>query len=152
MRSAITIALAVALYLARAEDLAVAAPSIAVSAAAGASELTMDGEGASATHVVKIADATLSTDGAAGLTVRITAGLLTNPGGHTAVPFQVLLVNHGASAPAESAFTTPAAMTLVWSTAAAGTVDKDLYIKYRPAPLQDPGAYTGTIDLDVSDN
>ena len=141
-----------ALVLTAATPVVAASPSVTVSPSAAAGALDMDGEGGSLTHVVKIADVTLSTDARTGLTVSITAGVLTRIDGRTPVRFQVLLVPRGGSAPAPAAFTTPSTMTYVWSTTAPGAVDKDLYIKYTAARLQSPGTYTATVDIDVTDH
>jgi hypothetical protein len=144
--------LVTALVLTAAPPVAAASPSVAVSSSAAAGGLVLDGEGGSLTHVVKIADVTLSTDARMGLTVSITAGVLTTSNGRTPVRFQVLLVPRGGAAPPPAAFTTPSTMIYVWSTTAPGAVDKDLYIKYTPARLQSPGAYTANVDIDVTNN
>jgi hypothetical protein len=132
--------------------LAFAERSVTVAAGSAAGDLPMDGEGTASTHVVKIADLTLSTDAANGLTVFITSGNLTNAGGHTPVAFQVLLVSDGASAPPSSSFTTASGTSYTLPTSTAGTVEKDLYIKYHPASLQDPGMYSAQVDISVVDN
>jgi len=132
--------------------LALAEPSVTVSASSAAGDLPMDGQGTASTHVVKIADLTLATVDADGLTVYITSGNLTNAEGRTPVAFQVLLVNDGASAPSPSSFTTASGTSYTLPTGAAGTVEKDLYIKYAPASLQDPGVYSAHVDISVVDN
>jgi hypothetical protein len=131
--------------------LALAAPELAVSATAGASNLTMDGAGSSSTRIVKIADLSLSTDDEQGLTLSVSSGSLTKAGG-SPVPFQVALVADEAAAPSAAAFTTSSGGTLFHSTGGAGSLGLDLYIKYRSANLQDPGAYSASIDLGVVDN
>lgn len=131
---------------------ALATPSVTATATSGATVLVLDGEGSATTHVVKIADVSLWTDAAAGLTVSISSGSLTKADGRTPIPFQVLLVDDGAAAPAAAAFTTPSGTTYTWSSTSAGSFERDLYIKYTPASLQDPGAYTASVDLSVVDN
>lgn len=131
---------------------AFAVPSVTVSPDAGAGALVLDGTGSSTTRIVKIADVSLWTDAAGGSIVSITPGSLTKADGRTPVPLQVVLVADGASAPLAAAFTTPAGTTYTWSSTGPGALERDLYIKYRPADLQDPGTYTASVDLDVVDN
>jgi hypothetical protein len=147
MRRIFTMALMLAMPV-----LAFAEPSVSVSAASAAGDLPMDGLGAASTHVVKIADVSLSTASSGGLTVSITSGQLANADGRTSVSFRVLLVNDGASAPSPSAFTTPSGDLYSVPTSSAGSVEKDLYIRYTPAALQDPGTYSATVNLSVVDN
>lgn len=144
--------LATVFALAATTSVALATPSVTVSPAAGAGALVLDGEGSSTTHVVKLADVSLWTDAANGFIVSISSGNLTKADGRTPVPFQVVLVADGASAPLASAFTTPSGTTYTWSSAGSGAIEKDLYIKYTPAGLQDPGAYIASVDIDVVDN
>jgi hypothetical protein len=147
---AIQVAVVLAIELTR-FGVAAAASAVTVQATAAAATLEVDGEGSASTHVVKVADVSLSSDGASGLTVYVTGASLTSTGGHP-IAFQLLLVADGATSPSPSDFTTPAGTTYVFSTSAPGTASRDLYIKYTPAALQDPGAYTATIDLSVVDN
>jgi hypothetical protein len=133
------------------DGLARATPSITVASTAGASGLTLDGQGSSSSRVVKVADLELSTDAASGLTVSITSGALTRAGG-SSIAFQVALVDHGASAPAAAAFTAASGAPYLFVTGGAVTLEKDLYIRYTAAALQDPGGYAAAIDLDVTDN
>lgn len=132
--------------------LAQAAPSVSVAATAGATGLDLDGEGSAGTHIVKIADLSASTDGAAGFTVSISSGELRKADGATPVPFQVALVADEGTPPAASAFTVPSSGTYTWYTAAPGAAARDLYIMYTPAALQDPGAYSATVDVSIIDN
>jgi len=117
----------------------------------GASGLVLDGRGIATTRIVKVAAISFSTDTAAGLTLTIASGSLTKAGG-TPVAFQVVLVARDAAAPSSGAFTTPSGSSYQVSTASPSTVERDLYIMYRAAALQDPGTYSATIDLDVFDN
>lgn len=144
--------LATVFVLAATASVALATPSMTVSPAAGNGGLILDGEGSSTTHVVKIADVSLSTDASNGFTVSISSGSLTKADGRTPVPYQVQLVADGAAAPLASAFTTPSGTALLWSSPVPGPVEMDLYVKYTPVPLQDPGPYTANIGLDVVDN
>jgi hypothetical protein len=137
--------------------LGAAAPASAGSAvtaqsSAGTSSLELDGRGTASTHIVKIAELSLSSDASVGLTLTITSGSLAKADGSTPVTFQVVLVNRAAQAPASAAFTTASGTPYLFSTHSAGTVEKDIYIKYAPAARQDPGSYSASVDLDVMDN
>jgi hypothetical protein len=128
-----------------------AAPSVTAQSTAGATNLGLDGQGNASTHIVKVADVSLSTDAANGFTVSITSGSLTKAGG-TPVAFQVALVDDNAAAPSAAAFTAASGSSYTFATGAAAAVARDLYIKYTPAPFQDPGAYAASIDIDIVDN
>ncbi|MBA3463590.1 MAG: hypothetical protein H0T46_26775 [Deltaproteobacteria bacterium] len=138
--------------LAATTAMASATPALIASSTGNPGALVMDGEGTSSTRIVKIATLTLSTDDGDGLTVSITSGSLTKADGRTPVPFQVVLVASGASAPVSGEFTTPSPTTYTWSNGGTGEVEMDLYIKYTSASLQDPGAYSASVDLVVVDN
>ena len=129
-----------------------ASPMVSAQSTANASTLAMDEHGVAATRVVKIANVVVSTTSSRGLTLSISSAKLSKSDGSTPVPFQVALVDHAAAAPSLAAFTTPSGATYTFSTATAGTVQRDLYIRYRLAPLQDPGSYAASINLDATDN
>jgi hypothetical protein len=129
-----------------------AAPSVTAQAVAGVTGLPMDGRGSASTHIVKIADISASTASTGGFTMSISSGNLTKGDGSTPVAFQVVLVAQGASAPSSSAFTTASGTTYRLITSDAGSVDRDLYIKYTPASLQDPGTYSAAVQIQVQDN
>lgn len=101
--------------------------------------------------IVKVADIAMSTNNEQGLTLTVTSGSLTKTGG-TAIPFQVSTVDDAASPPASGDFLVSSGTSYTVGSIDAGVLDVDLYIKYSPATLQDPGYYDGTIDLTVSDN
>jgi hypothetical protein len=102
-------------------------------------------------QIVKVADVNMSTNNEQGLTLTASSGNLSKTGG-TSIAYQVTSVADGASAPAGSAFTIASGEDYTVGTTAAGAADVDLYIKYSPASLQDPGDYAGSITLTVSDN
>ena len=151
--SRVLIMSAVALGLvAAASGLAHAVPSVTAAATAGASGLDLDGEGSSGQHIVKVADLSASTTGENGFTVSISSGSLANTDSATSVPFQVTLVADGAAAPSAANFTIPSGNSYAWVTASSGSAARDLYILYTPAALQDPGAYSASVDLSIIDN
>jgi hypothetical protein len=131
--------------------LANAAPDLVVSATANVNNLTMDGAGSSTIRIVKVANLSLSTINAQGFTLSVTSGSLTKAGG-SPIPFQVALVGDEVTAPTAAAFTVSSGGTLLHSTNIAGAQDVDLYIKYQSANLQDPGAYSASMNLNIIDN
>ena len=125
--------------------------SISVSATATASALPLDGEGSAGEHIVKVADLTIGTNNEQGFTLTATSGDLTKAGG-SSIAYQVTSVDDGTSAPASGDFLVASGSAYTYSTSGSGPGNQDLYIKYRPIALQDPGNYGGTITLTVADN
>lgn len=117
----------------------------------GAGTLDLDGDGTAAEHIVKAADMAITTNNEQGYTLSVTSGNLTSAGG-TPIAYQVATVADAAAAPATGDFTVTSGTAYTVATLAAGSVPKDLYIKYTPAALQDAGIYTATITLNVADN
>jgi hypothetical protein len=106
-------------------------------------------------QIVKVSSLHIDTNNAAGYKLTVTSGDLvgTNHPTVTPIAYQVEVVNGGAAA--ASTFGTASGVDYTTSTSAAnadGTNDKDLYIKYTPAALQNPDVYTATIGLSVIDN
>jgi hypothetical protein len=131
---------------------AIASSAVTVQTTAGATSLELDGRGSASTHIVKIAEISLTTNAASGLTATITSGSLVKLDSSTPVVFRIVLVDRDASPPSSAAFTIPSGTPYLYSTSAAGSVEKDAYIKYTPAALQDPGFYTASVEIDVVDN
>jgi hypothetical protein len=101
--------------------------------------------------IVKVSDIAMSTNNEQGLTLSATSGNLTKTGG-TTITFQVTSVPDGDAAPDTGDFAIATGSPYEVGTVVAGGDAVDLYIKYTPASLQDPGAYSGSIGLTVSDN
>lgn len=131
---------------------ALAVTSLTTSATSNADKLALDGTGSSSEHIVKVADLAITTDSPNGYTLSVSSGNLSNADGQTPIALQVTTVTDGAPAPGSAEFTTPSGSNYSVSTASAGQADQDLYIKYTPAALQDPGLYSASIALLVSDN
>jgi len=129
-----------------------ALPSLTTTATSIASNLVLDGIGNASEHIVKVADLTISTDNPNGHTLTVSSGNLTKADGITPITFQVTTVADGAPAPTSGEFITPSGSNYTASTSTAGQADKDLYIKYTPVVLQDPGSYSAAISLIVTDN
>lgn len=128
-----------------------ATPAITANPSSMASSLPLEGQGSTTAHIVEVATLTLSTDHTGGYTLMITAGDITKTGG-TPIAFQVTTVPANSAAPSAGAFTVPSSSLYLLSTSTTGTEDRDLYIRYTPGSLQDPGAYSGNISLTITDN
>jgi len=126
-------------------------PAITSSTTSVASNLTLDGEGNASTHIVKVANLELSTDDPDGLTLTIDSESLTKSG-ENSIPFQVTTVAADSGVPSASDFPVSSGSNYTVSTSSAGSSTKDLYIRYTPAALQDPGAYRTSISLVVTNN
>lgn len=121
--------------------------SITSTDTAGASALDLS----SGEKIVKVADLSMNTNNDQGLTLTATSGNLSKTGG-VSIAFQVTTVADAATAPLSAAFTVASGTNYTVSSSTAGTVAKDLYIKYTPGSTQDPGTYSGSISLTVADN
>lgn len=130
---------------------AIGLPSLSTSATMISTDLDLDGEGSASTHIVKIADITLSTDNASGLTLSVTSGSLTKVNG-TDIDFQVTTVQDDAAPPTAGDFTVASGNIYTYATVAAGAENRDVYIRYTPKELQDPGNYSAAVQLSVADN
>ncbi|MBD2775597.1 hypothetical protein [Iningainema tapete] len=131
---------------------AVAQPSITVSANSNNSNLNLAGEGNTLEYIVKVATLALSEFGANGFTLTVSlgnSGNLAKADGKTPIPFQVTTVPGGSNPPGVTAFSTPSGNNY---TVSSNLASLDLYIKYKPAALQDPGNYGSSLNLDVVDN
>lgn len=126
-------------------------PTIISSTTSVANNLILDGKGSARPHLVKIANLELSTADPDGFTLTISSQSLTKSGGETPIPFQVTTVAAGES-PNDSDFSISPGSNYTVSTTSAGSSFKDMYIKYTPAALQDPGAYNTSISLVITDN
>lgn len=100
-------------------------------------------------QVVKVADLTVSTNNATGLTLTVSSGNMVKGDGNTPIPYQVTTVADEAQQPTSFAVASGTPYTV--TTSAAGVVPLDLYVAYTPAENQDPGAYSATINLSVTD-
>ncbi len=131
-----------------------AEPSVTLSTRSTAGSLHLDGDGSSTTRIVLVADVTATTLALLGYTLTIRSGALAKPEGATPIAFQVAVVGDGAAPPEASAFTAPSGSDYTYRTSLINVVptNLDLYIKYTPRSLQDPGVYAATFALSVADN
>ncbi|PIG91908.1 hypothetical protein [Gloeocapsopsis sp. IPPAS B-1203] len=114
-------------------------------AAASALELPTSAD----TKVVQVADIAFETNDAEGVTITATSGTLTKTGGQTPIDFQVKLLADGTASPGSTDF---ASGNTTHTTNSAGIGAADLYITYTTAEYQDPGAYSGNINVTIADN
>jgi hypothetical protein len=120
---------------------------VEASATAGATDLDLS----SGQKIVKVADIAMGTNNDQGLRLTASSGALTKSGGAD-INFQVVTVDDTATPPIAAAFLVASGDDYTWdSDAAAGNFAQDLYIMYSPGATQDPGDYSGVIDLTVED-
>jgi hypothetical protein len=113
------------------------------------SNLALAGQGNTSEYIVKIATLAISQIGTNGFTLTVNSGKLTKANGQTPISFQVTTVTTGSGAPTAASFSTSAENNYTLST---NSNSLDLYIKYTPLPLQDPGNYSHNLTLQVVDN
>lgn len=131
---------------------ALAASSATAVATTQASALPLDGEGSSTERVVKIADLQISADGTQGFTLTVTSGNLRKADGNTPIPFQVVTVAAGAPPPTAASFTAGPGESHIYNSSSPGNTTRQLYVRYAAATLQDPGAYSASVSVLITDN
>lgn len=131
---------------------ALAASSATAVATSQAASLPLDGEGSSTERIVKVADVQITADGTLGFTLTVTSGSLGKSDGLTPIPFQVVTVAQGASAPTAASFTAPAGEAHTYISPTPGNTTRELYVRYTAATLQDPGAYSASVSVTIADN
>lgn len=131
---------------------AFATPTLSTNNTPSASNLPLDGEGSATTHIVKVSTLSLATDSSNGFTVTISSGSLTKTSQETPISYQVMTVPAGDNPPSLGDFTVAAGNNYTFVTNQAGSQNRDLYILYTPASLQDPGNYSATIAIAIADN
>lgn len=129
-----------------------AASSVTSVANSQATALPVDGEGASTEHILKVADLNITSDGPLGFTLTVTSGSLSNGEGQTPIAFQVVTVAAGSAAPSAGMFTAASGESHVFTSLQAGSVTRELYVRYTPATLQDPGTYSHVVSVLIADN
>lgn len=129
---------------------AIGLPTITATATSESTQLPLAYSGPSPI-VTKVADVQITTTAINGMTFTVNSSSLTKTDG-APIQLQFLAVNDGASSPSAAAFTTDTNSPYSFSNGGPGTENLDLYIKYLPGQLQDPGYYSNTLQLSVSDN
>ena len=130
---------------------ALAEPSVTIDPEASNNALPLDGEGSASTHTVKIADISVSTTNISGYTLTITSGDITKVNGQD-IAYQVVTVNDGDSSPTVFPIDSGQNYEVCTSIANVSADLLDVYIRYTPASLQDPGTYSETISITAIDN
>lgn len=133
-------------------QMALAASSVTSVATTQATALPLDGEGSAIERILKVADVTVTSDAPTGFTLTVTSGSLSKTDAQDPIPFQVVAVPMGAPAPTAADFTSAPGESHFFSTNAQGNAALQLYIRYKAAPLQDPGTYTASLVVSVLDN
>jgi hypothetical protein len=102
---------------------------------------------------VKVADVTMGTNNATGLKLVFDSDVaFVNANAKTPIAVGVQVLAGASPTTPTSAYITSAG-TLVTETAAqAVNTPYSLFVEYTPAALQDPGAYSASIGLTVTDN
>lgn len=139
-------------WLAMIVGMTLGASSLQTVATPQAPSLALDGEGSAMARIVKVATLSITSDAGLGFSLTVTSGALGNAEGQTPISFQVVTVPAQAAAPSPADFTSPSGAVYVFSTSAPGSVDRELYIRYQAAALQDPGAYAASLEVTVTDN
>ncbi len=128
---------------------AFATPVLSVNEVAGFDNLPLDGEGSASEHIIHVVDVNVSTAEPNGYTLSISSGSLGKSGGQN-ISFQVMAVDNNASSPSSGDFNIASGNSYIICETAAK--DLDIYVKYQPAALQDPGNYTHSVTITAEDN
>ena len=131
---------------------AVAESSVSVNVMSSASSLPLNGEVNATTRVVKVSNLTLATDSNKGFTVTISSSNLTKASQNTPISYQVMTVVSGDNPPSSGDFTVASSNNYTFATNQAGSKNRDLYVLYTFASLQDPGTYISNITILIADN
>lgn len=127
--------------------------TLSTSATGDAGNLPLDGGAAGTQQIIQVADLGINTNNEQGYTLTVTSGDLTKAGG-TAISYQTTTTATGVTA-VTGDFAVASGTDYTFTTSAAnasGSGDRDLWVQYTPAALQDPGSYTGSITVTVADN
>lgn len=118
--------------------------------------LRLHGEGAFSTEIKKIAVIQVSTPSPNvygnnfGYTIALSSSEMKNDKGGPDISYQVIAIPLGATDPQSSDFSVMSNHDFVQCSI--GPLSLDVYVKYTPASLQEPGDYSGTINVTVTDN
>ncbi|MEY2978722.1 MAG: hypothetical protein ACO3NK_03840 [Prochlorotrichaceae cyanobacterium] len=126
-------------------------PSITLSPTSIAGNLDLDGEGSASSHIVKVADLEFSTTNQSGCTLNVTSGRITKVNGED-IDYQITTVADGSSAPAQNDFTVSSGDNYTLVVNDTSLISRDVYILYTPGIFQDPGLYSSSVNVSVSDN
>lgn len=118
-----------------------------------ANNLPLGGEGGTqSTQIIKVGTITLSSNSANGFTLTIISNNIAKPDGGSPIAFQVTTVAINET-PSAGYFTTEPRQNYTYINSNANASEtRDVYIKYTPASLQDPGNYSGSLNISITDN
>jgi hypothetical protein len=112
---------------------------------------TLDFDGGSSEAIVQVSDCNATTNDDAGLTLTFNPDANFTGAASDVFAFAVESVTDAAAAPATGVF--PANdVDDTWASAASGTTDADVYIKFNQDATVDPGTYSANIAVTASDN
>jgi hypothetical protein len=133
---------------------ATSAGTVTITPSNQANNLPLGGEGGiQSTQIIKVGTINLSTTSQNGFTLNIMGNNLEQSDGKTPIYFQVTTFPTHSGTPSSADFTTPTAQTYSYINNNPNASEiRDLYIKYTPASLQDPGNYSAYINLTIFDN
>lgn len=129
-----------------------AQPFVTATETPGASDLNIDGTGTASLTIVQVGDVVVDTTGESAHRLDITPNAITKALAGPDVTLEVTALvdpGGGTSTPSSASFSSG-----VYSVCIDGntSTDFDVYIKYTPAPLQDPGSYSGSLDLSIQED
>lgn len=102
---------------------------------------------------VKVGDITMGTNNATGLTLALDGGVtFTNANAKTPITVGVAVLAGNAPTTPTTGYTTSTGSLIAPTAAQAVTTPYSLFVEYTPAALQDPAAYSATVNLTVTDN
>ena len=122
---------------------------VACTDTAGATALDFDG--GSAELIVQVSDCNASTNDDAGLTLTFDPDAGFAGAAADVFAYAVESVADAAAAPLTGVFPADAAND-TWATAASGSTDADVYIRFTQDATADPGTYTADIAVTAADN
>ena len=102
---------------------------------------------------IKFGDITMGTNNATGLNLALDSAVtFTNANSKTPITVGVAVLDGAAPAIPTTGYVTAAGSLIAPNAAQAITTPYSLFVEYTPAALQDPSAYSATVNLTVTDN
>lgn len=129
-----------------------AQPFVTATETLNANDLNIDGTGSASLTIVQVGDVVVNTLGESPHRLDITPNSITKALAGPDVTLEVTTLvdsGGGTSVPSSASFSSG-----VYSVCIDGntSTDLDVYIKYTPAPLQDPGNYSGSLNLSIQED
>ena len=125
------------------------AGTVTVTPSNQANSLPLGGQGGTqSTQIIKVGTISLSTTSENGFTLNISGSNLAKSDGQTPISIEMTTVPSNDPAPS-TGFTQSYSYQ---NNTPVASETRDLYIKYTPASLQDPGNYSTFLNLTIGDN